>query len=225
MEDNIKEEEINEKKPKKSKLGKIVLIVLLIFLLLIGGLVFWGYRKITAMGKPVDLGVEYTMQDYNDLVENIGIDVEAEKLCFDCPALDFSEPHEIDVVVSNSQAAAAFDIINEKLAFGRVSNTQIRFGEDIAEASTVFTYNGRDYPVYLSGNFEKASENTVSIDLFDLKVGGFNLPSGAQGMVEDAFVNLANERLSFMGDTFRIDEAGLTSEGLNFKGLVPTKAD
>ncbi len=229
MEDQIEQmqeqEEVVEKKPKKSKAGRIILIVLLIFLLALGGGAFWVYRKVSSMTKPVDLGVEYTVEDYNELAANLGHNIEAEKLCFDCAELTFSNPQEVDVVVTNSQASAAFDMINEKLSYGKVSNTQIRFGDNMAEGSTVFTYNGKDYPVYLSGNIEKASDKTVSIELFDLKASNINLPSGVKNLVEETFVSLANERLAIMGDTFRIDDGKLTEEGLHFDGMIPTVAE
>ncbi len=225
MEENIEQrvdENVVEEKPKKSKAGKIILIVLLLILAVIGGIIFWGYRKLTAMSNPVDFGVTYTEQDYHDLQSNLGHSIEAEKLCLDCPELTFSDPRDVEVIVTNAQASAAFDIMNEALTVGKVSKTQIKFGDNMAEASTVFTYNGRDYPVYLSGNIEKATENTVSIEIFDLKVGGINLPANVKGIVQDFFIKIGNERLALMGDTFRIDDGGLTEEGLSFKGMIPT---
>ncbi len=229
MQEEIKQEQIQEetveKKPKKSKAGRVILIILLLILLVIGGLVFWGYRQITKMTEPVDLGVEYTYADYESLVSEIGINVEPEKLCFDCPALAFSNPHEIEVVVTGAQAAAAFDIINEKLSFGKVANTQVRFSQDKGELSTTFTYDGRDYPVYISGNIEKVSDAKISGEVFEVRAGNFKLPAGVGNMVETFFVDLANERLATMGDTFRIDDGGLTSEGLYFEGMVPTMGE
>ncbi len=221
------QEELNNehKEEKKSNVGKILLVIVLVFIFVTFGGLFWGYRKVVSMTEPVNLGVEYTMQDYIDVVENIGIDVEAEKLCFDCAPLLFTQPQEAEIVVTGSQAAAAFDIVNERLTFGKVSKTQVRFSEDKGELSTIFTYDGRDYPVYISGNIEKASDRTISGEIFELKAGNFKLPSRAKSMVEGALVDLANERMGTMEDTFRIDDVKLTEKGLDFEGMVPTKAD
>lgn len=212
------------KEPKKSGTGRKILIVFLVLLLLLAGGIFWGYRTVTSVMGLEDLGVSYTYEDYEDLVENIGIEVEPEKLCLDCEALDFSEPHEIELTVTNSQASAAFEIANRELSFAGISDTQIRFSDNKGEMSTIVTYQGRSYPVYISGNVVKASDTTVSGEIFDLKVGGLNIPSGIVNMAEEALTNLANERMATMGDTFRIDNAELTNEGLNFEGMVPTLA-
>ncbi len=225
MEEKILNEETVELKPKKSKAGKIFLIFILIFLILFVGAGLWGYRKIASMKDPVDLGVSYTTQDYEDLVGNIGIDVEPEKLCLDCPALNFSDPHEVEVVVTNEQASAAFDIVNEKLSYGSVRNSQVRFSDGMGELSTIFTFNGKEYPVYVSGTIEKASDKTISGEIFDIKAGALSVPSGVKTMVEDGLVNLANARLATMGETFRIDDGAITDEGIAFEGLVPTKAN
>jgi hypothetical protein len=225
MEEKIINEEVVEPKPKKSKAGKIFLVFVLTVLLLIVGLGFWGYRQVVSMKEPMDLGVSYTAQDYEDLVSNIGIDVEPEKLCLDCPALNFSDPHEVEVVVTNEQASAAFDIVNEKLSYGSVRNSQVKFSDGMGELSTIFTFNGKDYPVYIAGTIEKASDTTISGEIFDIKAGPVTVPGTVKNMVEDGLVNLANERFATMGDTFRIDDGAITDEGIVFDGLVPTKAN
>jgi len=205
------------------------LTIFLVFLLILGGIAFWGYRQVTKVLSSEDLGVTYSAQDYEDLIQEIGIDVEAEKLCLDCEPLTFTDPHEVGVNISNAQASAAFDIINESLTFASVSNTQIRFSDDMGELSTILTYQGRNYPVYISGNIAKSSGTTISGEIFDLKAGGFNIPSGVKNMVEEGLVQLANDRMAtmgdtFSGDTFSIDEVNLTDDGLDFKGTVPANA-
>jgi hypothetical protein len=199
--------------------------VVVLILLLPAILIFWGYRRLATATESIDLGVKYTHQDYDNLVENIGIDVEAEKLCLDCPPLAFSNPHEIEITVLNEQASAAFDIVNEKLSVGSISNSQIRFSDGYGELSTIFTYKGRNYPVYILGSIEKETEQTISGQIDSLKVGGMNIPNSLQNYIEEGLVNLANERMATMGDTFKIDEVDVTANGLNFKGMVPTKGE
>ena len=225
MEEKTQYSEEYVREPKKSKAGKIILIILLVFLLLVGGGIFWAYRQITGMMESDDLGVSYSTQDYESLAQNIGFDIEAEKLCLDCEPLDFSEPHDVDLIVTNEQASAAFEYANKSLSFAEINNSQIRFSEDMVELATTVTYQGRNYPVYISGDIEKATENTMSGEIFDLKVGSFNIPSNLKSMAEEAIVNLANDRMATMSDTFRIDDVRLTNEGLDFKGMMPTEAN
>ena len=209
---------------KKSNIGKIILGVLVFLLIIILGSGFWAYSKITSAIGGEDLGVAYSYEDYEELVQNIGIDVNPERLCLDCEPLNFSNPHEVDLIITNEQASAAFDIANETLSAAGIRNSQIRFSDDKGELSTTLTYQGREYPVYISGNIQKISEQSISGEIFDLKVASFNIPSGVKNMVEEALVNLANERLDTMDDTFSIDDVRLTNEGLSFEGLVPTEA-
>ena len=219
------QEENVESKPKKRSVFKIILIIFLVVFLLIGGGVFWGYRKLMDLGSSTDLGVTYTYEDYNDLVRNLGIDVNPEELCLDCDPLTFTDPHEVDVMITDAQASAAFDIVNEKLSYGKITNSQIKFSDGKGELSTTFTYQGRDYPVYIAGTVDKDSDKTVAGEIFELKAGGITVPSGAKSMVEEALVNLANERMATMEDTFRIDKLELTDDGLDFNGKVPTKGN
>lgn len=209
---------------KKSNVGKIVLGVLLFILIVVLGSGFWIYSRITSAIEGEDFGVVYSYEDYEGLMQNIGLDVEPEKLCLDCEPLNFSNPHEVDFMINNEQASAAFDITNEALSAASIKNSQIRFSDEKGELTTTLTYQGRDYPVYLSGNIGKESENSISGEIFDLKVASFNIPSGVKNMVEEALIELANERINTMGDTFRIDDIRLTNSGLSFEGMVPTEA-
>ena len=223
----MEEQNITEVKyvrePKKRSKGKIFLRIFLIVLLLIGGLGYWGYRKMVSFANAEDLGVTYTAEDYEALIGKIGMEVEPEKLCLDCEPLNFSNPHEVDLNITDAQASAAFDIANESLSFAKISGSQIKFSDEKGELSTMVTYNGKSYPVYISGNIGKVSERAISGEIYDLKVGGFEIPSSVKNMAQEALVNLANERIATMEDTFRIDNVNLTNEGLNFEGLVPTQ--
>ncbi len=218
-----KQEYVRE--PKKKNTGKKILVVLLIFILILVGLGYWAYRQVTGIVKSDDLGVTYTTADYEELVENLGIEVDPEKLCLDCEPLSFSNPHEVDLRITDAQASAAFDIANKGLTFASINNSQIKFSEDKGELTTTVTYQGRDYSVYVSGNIEKDTETTISGEIFDLKIGGFNIPNSIKNMAQEALVDLGNDRLETMEDTFRIDDVKLTNEGLDFEGMVPQKGN
>lgn len=214
--------------PKKKGHGCLITFLIFLFLLLIiaGGL-YYGYRKITSsLSKQVDLGVTYTTQDYATVMTNAGISVsDPYQLCLDCEYPVFSDPHDIDVYVSNAGVSAWIDTVNKNLSFGKISNTQVKFSDNKAEISTLFTYEGKTYPVYASGNVAKATDTTISATLSDLKVGGLNLPAGAKDYVQEVLVGLTNSKLESLGDTLRIDEISFTSSGLHFKGLFPSKGE
>lgn len=217
-----------DEQPKKKGHGCLIAFLIFFFLLLaIAGCIYYGYRKVTSgLSQQVDLGVTYTSQDYDTVMTNAGITVtNPNELCFDCTYPTFSDPHNIDVYVSNAGVSAWIDTVNKNLSYGKLSNTQVKFSDNKAEISTLFTYQGKTYPVYASGNITKASNTTISATLSDLKVGGLDLPSGMKEYVQEALVNLANNKLEALGDTLRIDDISFNNSGLHFKGLFPSKGE
>lgn len=217
-----------QEQPKKK--GNGCLIAFLIFLFLILGLIgaaYWGYKTITnGITKQIDLKVAYTQQDFVDGMANAGLTVtDPLQLCLDCMYPTFSEPQEIDIKVTNAQASAWVDYVNQNLSYGKLENTQIKFTDRKAEISTLFTYGGKTFPVYAFGNVAKATTNTISADIEDVKVGGLSLPDAVKNVVQDALVGIVNDKLGALGETLRIDDIGFTSSGLHFKGLFPTKGE
>ncbi len=214
--------------PKKKGHGCLIafLIFLFLILLLVAG-IYWGYKRITnGLAKQIDLKVAYTQQDFVDGMTQAGLTVQDPlQLCLDCTYPTFSDPHEIDVKVTNAQASAWVDYVNKNLSYGKLENTQIKFTNNKAEVSTLFTYQGKTFPVYAFGNISKATDTSISANIQDVKVGGLSLPSGIKDIVQEALVNIANEKLTSMSNTLRIDEIGFTSSGLHFKGLFPTKGE
>lgn len=214
------------KKQKKSKKGCIIALLVLFFLvLLLVGAIYWGYRKVSKAMEPVDLGVEYTVEDYHNIMEELGVDIDGSLLCMDCPTPSFIDPNEVEVTVSNAQASAAFEYINQYVSVVQISDTQIKMGEGNAELSTTLSFQGQSFPVYMVGSVSKASENSLNGEVTVLKVSGLDIPVSAIPFIESALLNIANEKLVSAGDTVRIDSLEITPDGINFKGLVPTKAE
>jgi hypothetical protein len=202
----------------------IVGLVLLFILLLLGGAGYLGYRRVLKAMEPVDLEVEYTEQDYTSLMEEIGLDADPSSLCIDCPTPTFSNPHEIETSVSNAQASAAFEYINQHLSNATVSGTQIKMGDGVAELSTTLTFQGRTFPIYMKGSISKATENSIGGEITTLKAGALKVPDVIVQQVSNFLLQTANDKLASAGDTVRIDSVEIKPKGLNFKGLVPTKA-
>jgi hypothetical protein len=224
-----KEVRVVEERPVKQKSGcgkgcLIVGLILLFLLLLVGGGAYLGYRRITKAMEPVDLEIEYTEQDYLEIMDEIGLEADPSQLCIDCPTPTFSDPHEVDVSVSNSQASAAFEYVNQHLSNASISGTQIKMGDGQAELSTTLTFQGRTFPIYMVGSVSKATDNSIDGEISTIKAGALKVPDTMVSYVKDFLVDTANEKLASAGDTVRIDDIDIKPEGLNFKGLVPTKA-
>lgn len=220
----VVKEEIREKKSGSGKGCLIVFLVLLFILALVVGGVYFGYRKVLKAMEPVDLEVEYTEQDYTGFMNEIGLDADGSVLCIDCPTPVFSDPHDVDVQVSNAQASAAFEYINEHLSNASISGTQIKMGDGQAELSTTLSFQGRTFPIYMVGSVSKATNNSIDGEISTIKAGALTVPDTVTSYVKDFLLNTANDKLEAAGDTVRIDDISIKPEGLNFKGLVPTKA-
>jgi len=219
------EKKVKEKKSSGGCLkGCLIVVVVLLFLLafIVAGLYF-GYGRIVKGMEPVDLGVEYTLTDYTDLMDEIGVEADETVLCIDCPTPEFSEPEEVEVTVSDAQASAAFQYINKHLSSASVSDTQIKMGDGFAELSTNLTFEGNTFPVYMKGSIARASSNSIDGKITSIKIGSIKIPEQTTSYVAGFLLDIANDKLAAAHDTVRIDDIDIKPEGLNFKGLVPTK--
>lgn len=225
MEEEIKQESIVEEKPKKKGNGCLIAILVFFFLIALiiaGG--YLGYKKITKSLNTKNLNVTYSQQDYDTLMENLNFEADPSLLCLDCPTPQFSNPHEISLTIPNSQASAAFEYINQHLTYAKISGTQIKMNDGGAELTTTFIFQGQSFPVYLSGTVSKASDNSITGEVYDLKAGPVSLPTNIESLVETTLLGIVNDKLESAGDTVRIDTLKLTKDGLNFQGLIPGKA-
>ncbi len=222
----IKETAVVVEKPKKKANGCLIAFLVFLFVIgLIAGGLYWGYKKLIKAMEPKDLNVTYSAQDYENLMDNLGLEADPSSLCLDCPTPVFSDPHEVSITVSNAEASAAFEYVNQHLSFAQISGTQIKMDDGKAELTTNLTFQGRTFPVYLSGTISKGDGNTILGEVYDVKAGSLSLPSNITTLVQDGLLGIANEKIASAGDTVRIDILEITKEGLNFEGLVPTKAE
>lgn len=223
IKEEVKKEIKEEEKKKKSNGCLIALFVVLFFFIMVAGGIYWGYRKVVKAFEPKDLGVTYSQQDYDSLMETLGLEADPTLLCIDCPTPTYSEPHEVVVSVSNAQASAAFEYINQHLSNASISGTQIKMGDGVAELTTTLEFQGKTFPIYMVGSIEKASETSISGNIQTLKAGGLSFPSNISSMVQEGLTQIANEKLASAGDTVRIDNIAITENGFNFNGLIPGK--
>jgi len=206
--------------------GCLIIVIILLFLLaLLTGAGYYGYRKVIGSMQPVDLGIEYTREDYTGLMDKIGLDAPPATLCIDCPTPTFSDPHEVEVTVSNEEASATFEYVNQYLENASISGTQIKMSDGSAELTTTLDYEGLSFPVYMTGSISKVNERTLGGNIYSIKVGQITVPDTVIATVEEFLINTANSKLMSAGDSVRIDMLDITSDGLKFSGLVPTKGE
>lgn len=217
--------EIVEQPKKKGNGCLIALLVffIIIILIVVGG--YLGYKKIVnGFSTQNDLGVAYSMQDLQESFDEAGF---TGNMCIECSDPIYSEPHEIDVTFSNSQATAWLNYTNHDFGsqYGELKDIQVRFTDDMAELSAMFTYQGKTYPVYLAGTVEKATDKSVQGQLETLKVSGVSLPSYVAPIVEKVLLGFTNDKLADMGDNLRIDTLEISNGELHFAGLAPSKIE
>ncbi|MHC1716792.1 MAG: hypothetical protein AB9915_02845 [Candidatus Dojkabacteria bacterium] len=223
-ESEVEQSPVSETPKKKTNGCLIAAIIALVLLLLFVGAGYWGYKKIMKLAEGTDFGVKYSQQDYDELMSEIGVEASPEVLCLDCPTPTFSDPEEVSVTVTNEQASAAFEYVNKYMSFAKISGTQIKMSDGKAELMTTLTFQGKTFPLYMSGTVSKSSDSSITGEVFDLKAGGLTLPSNINSLVETGLLNIVNDKLDSAGDNVRIDTLELTESGLDFEGLIPTKA-
>ncbi len=228
MEENIQtpntSPEVVQDKPKKKGKGCLIALgILLVILVVIAGVIYWGYKKVMGLGEQIDLNVTYTQQDFDNAWNKFGTEIDPAIACLDCPTLTYTDHKEVSTTFNESEASAVVDIINENLEYGSISNSQVSFNDDgTAELSTIFSFQGQTFPVYLSGTFGKQTDSSVFGSVSTVKAGGISLPSNITDIVGSALVEIANTRIQDAG--VRIDTLDITGSGLEFDGLVPTQA-
>lgn len=213
--------QVQEKK-KSSGCCIAAVIVISVIILLLGVAGFFGYRQLTKAMEQKDLGVTYTEQDYYDLMENIGLQVDESKLCVECSPLVYSDPQEVSLTATNAQASA---LTLKYMSFVSPQNPQVRFSDGMAEVSSVITFRGRTFPVYLSGTFGKETDTSVTGEVYQLNAGGLKLPANINSLVTAGLLQIANNKIAEAGENVRIDTLEITNEGVNFDGMVPTQAN
>lgn len=219
-EDIVKNSPVQDKPKKKVSCFLIFFLILLLTPILIGIFGYIGYKKIVSNSSTqVDLGITYSLAD---LEESFAMTGSTGDMCLDCKNIKYGNPHQVNATFSNSQATAILNLANHDLEYGELDNMQVKFTENKAELSALFTYEGKTYPVYISGTGGKATDTTVQGQLDSLKVGGISLPQSIKPLVEKVLIELANGKLAEAGDTFRIDVLEIKDGGLHFEGLAPS---
>lgn len=204
-----------EQPPKKSPGCLIAFLIFLFLILAILGGGYCVYKKITSgLTNQVNLNVAYTQDDLTGLMQELGTTVLISE--------NTGIPQNLDLTLTSAQATALANLTQEgKNTEFTLSNTQIKFSEDRIEASSMITLKGYTFPIYLAGNTSKASNNTLAVNLYDVKVGNLSIPRSLQDYVESLAETIINEKLTKLGDSVRIDNIQISNAGLDIKGILP----
>jgi len=210
-------ETTSEVKPKKKANGCLIvfLVFLSIFLLLIVG-AYLGYRKISKdLKTQVDLNVKYTQEDVIDLDEIIKI----------TPDNYMDVKDGVDVSFSSAQVTAMLNAQSNPM----FSKSQIKFNPNNVEISTLVKLElgqGKplELPLYVSANVDELTSIKRALDIEEIKVGHFRLPSWIQekisGKVEDWLAVTILENLSSIEfKSIRFTEDHVDIENLLFGAL------
>lgn len=204
----------SEQPPKKGHGCLIAFLIFLFLILLFLGGIYWAYKKISSeLTNQVNLNIAYTQDDLTNLIQELGTST--------LIAENTGTPQNLDLTLTSAQATALANLNQKENTDFTLSNTQIRFGDNEIEASSMVTLKGYTFPVYLAGNTTKASSNTLAVNLYDVKVGNLSIPRSLQDYVENLAETIVNEKLTELGDAVRIDSIQITSAGLDIKGILP----
>jgi len=194
--------------------------LILLILLIVGGAA--GYKVYKSFQEGISLGISYTGQDFDDFVSAIDMELgdNVESLCFTCPVV-YEGEQEVTIKLSSRQATAWIDMINA--GGGYVSGTQVKFEQDKITIATDFYYQGQKFPVLISGNMERESNRSVSIDLHELDVGTIPMPGQLVSQAQKFLTGFTNDKLAEI-DSFRMDKLEIGNGYLEFEGVIPETA-
>ncbi len=203
------------------KAFKIILLFILLIVIGVAAYVGIGYTKAKS-GTQKDLGVKYTMADYDRAVsEKAGVEVSVPEDIYFNSSFKSEGSKQIDQTFTDAEISAIQNYSNEKK--GPFKNVQIHFiGNDQVEGSGLITDPRVNAPVYVKGTIKQTGSKSVSLDLQKLEVGSFNIPSALQTKISDEFVKTVNNILSGING-LSVDKIEIIDGSVRFVGSVPAK--
>lgn len=213
----------------KSKMNLIIIGVVLLLFVLLTTVAASGLVNIPilthALGadEAKDLGVEVDPVLFDQMIEENGINLKSSISEYQLTSnIRYSDPAPMDITLSSSQLSSYLQATNNE---GAIKQIQIKLGDD-NEAEMSAYVNLKDYgydfkgPVYASGRFEKSSNCSVSIDIYEAKMGMLPIPDGSADKGEQAFEALINSNLAKMSG-LNIETLEIKDDQLHFKGEFP----
>lgn len=224
--------ENNVPKTKSSKLSGVHIAIgafaifgfAILTLIAASGMVYIpGLTEILGTDKPVDLGVKADPVLFDNMVKEQGVTLAGPASSYMLTSdIAYSDTAPMDISLSSDELSSYLQATNNA---GPLKDIQVRLGSgNQAEMSAYIDLNDFGYnfkgPVYAEGTFEKASDNSVKLDISGAKVGLLPLPSGSAAQGEQELENLINSHLSKMPG-LNIESLEVEDGNLNFKGDFP----
>ena len=212
-------------------MGKIILIIfVLIIAVAVGAVVFLlaatGLVEVPILSsllktdKPVDLGIKTDPESFKGIVDEQGVTLTdpLNNYCLTCD-IEYSDFTPMDIAVTSQEFSSYVQATNGSK--GPLSQVQVKFGNNnTAELSAMVDTSefGRSYkaPVYGKLSVNKASDNTIKIDIQNAKVGIVSFPDAIVQEAEKVLTNAINQHFSH--SDFSIDELSINNGELNYSG-------
>ncbi|TLM76856.1 MAG: hypothetical protein FDZ70_05945 [Actinobacteria bacterium] len=196
----------------------------LILALLTCALAAGAYFGLLSMGKPKDLGVTYTEDDYWSAVEKAGtVWPPAPDGGEDFANTDvvYSGSKPLDATFSNSEISALLS--NSHTPGWPIHDMQIRVSDGGGvELSGLVEYEGNQVPVYVDGS-ASIEGRTVSGSIDSAQAFGVAVPAEYLPQATEYGLGLVNDRLARM-EGLDITSMDVTDGQLHLTGTVPAEA-
>jgi len=206
-----------------SKILKIIgIIAILLALAIVGYLGFIYYQLSRAEVK--DLGVRYTMADYNNAVAGKAhVDVPVPSDIYFGSDFKTEGTQKIDQVFTDAEISAIQNYSNEKK--GPFKNVQIHFAGNSIEASGLVMDPRvpKTGPVYVKGMIARTGPRSFDItNVQELRVGDYQVPAPVVQQAKTEFINYVNNILSGI-DGLNVEKVEIQNGQVHFQGNVPKK--
>ena len=206
-----------------SKILKIIGIIAIVLALTIVGYLGFIYYRLTR-SEVKDLGVQYTMADYNSAVAGKAhVDVPVPSDIYFGSDFKTEGTQKIDQVFTDAEISAIQNYSNEKK--GPFKNVQIHFVGDAIEASGYVNDPRvpKTGPVYVKGSIVRTGPRSFDIsNIQELRVGDYQVPAPIVQQAKTEFINYVNNILAGI-DGLNVEKVEIQNGQVHFQGNVPKR--
>ena len=203
-----------------------ILGIIAVLIIVVGVFIGYSYKQLQNP-KQKNLGVKYTMADYDNAVKTKAkVEVPVPSSLYLGSNFVAEGSQKIDQIFSDAEISAIQNYSNE--AKGPIKDVQIHFtGNNGAEASflTNFNYEGRqiNYPIYVKGTVNQTGPKSFDVKTSQLKAGNLSVPSFIAQKAETEFSSFVNSILANIS-TLNVEKVEINNGSVHFVGTIPTKA-
>lgn len=205
------------------KILKIIGLVIVVIILAIAGYAFFVYKQVTSQTVK-DLGVRYTIEDYNRAVAvKAGVEVADPGAIYFGSNFLSEGVQEVDQTFTDAEISAIQNYSNESR--GPFKQVQIHFlGGNKVEASGFITDPRvpKTGPVYVKGDVIQTGSKSFITKLDEVRVGDYVVPGAIVEKANTEFIGYVNKILSSING-LDVEKVEIQDGAVHFKGTVPKK--